>query len=153
MLKKTIFFIFLSMLLLSTHSLDASNIVVPGPYGYSLVHPSHWFYSPARVNHWSWHPYYHRPWYGVVPTTYGWANYGYLAATRVDLNVRSEPRVPSERRANVRSTLRAGEQVYILGQSGSWYYVQSAYAPLRRGYVYGKYLYSVNPVWHYSYVF
>jgi hypothetical protein len=77
-----------------------------------------------------------------------------VGVSSCNLNIRSEPYVSKKKRsANVISSLKTGEQVYILSQSGNWYLIQSVLAPLRRGYVYGPYLrfYNYNvPANYYS---
>lgn len=167
MYRKGIIFALFLFMLFSAAEVCARSLIVPSAYGYSVVHTSgRRAYSPRRTHYYSaYYPGYY-PWaqaqlpyyWGGTPAwngAYWYYSHGYsLAATSADLNIRTEPRVPKKRKANVIGTLRAGEQVYLLGSSGSWYYIQSVYAPLRRGYVHGNYLYSsapATPIAYYAY--
>jgi hypothetical protein len=102
-------------------------------YGYAGMHPT----APAPVS---------AAWSGSAPAWNGSGWYyssGNSVATVVsNLNIRSTPHITGRknRNANVIGSLNAGEYVYILGQNGNWSLIQSAYAPLRRGYVYTDYL-------------
>jgi hypothetical protein len=145
--------------------LAAKNIVVPTYYGYGLVNSStvvrpyisayYPYAAPAYARNGYYANYYNL---ATVPTPATWANpvvpvwnglYWYynhnnlVAVSSCNLNVRSQPYVAgkkNKKNSNVIATLKTGEQVYILGQSGNWYMIQSLLAPLRRGYVYGSYL-------------
>jgi uncharacterized protein YgiM (DUF1202 family) len=71
-----------------------------------------------------------------------------LAASTCNLNIRSAPYVTGKKkRSNVISSLKSGEQAYVLSQTGNWFYVQSVYPPVRRGYVHGAYLRVYNQAW------
>jgi hypothetical protein len=95
--------------------------------------------------------------YGGYPAGYQNAFYrmNTIAAVACNLNVRSEPYVAGRKKknSNVIGSLKTGEQVYVLGRYGNWFLIQSAYMPMRYGYVYGSYLrfYQNNfPVSHYT---
>ena len=71
-----------------------------------------------------------------------------LAASTCNLNIRSEPYVSGKKKkSNIISSLKSGEQAYVLSQAGNWFYVQSVYPPVRRGYVHGAYLRFYNQAW------
>ncbi|MDD2998853.1 MAG: SH3 domain-containing protein [Candidatus Riflebacteria bacterium] len=137
------------------------GIVVPTPYGYSLISGDQSPILPA----WGFsgmHPVMPAPtaslalmpapvwngafWSHQTPWAQSFGRYSYngyaLAVAADNLNVRSEPRITGKKRrnANVIASLNAGEHLYVLGRSGNWCLVQSASMPLRRGYVYERYL-------------
>lgn len=108
-------------------------------YGYQGMHPA----MPVPTFQWS------APvWNGATWVYYNSAGYnGYypvntIAAVSCNLNIRSEPYVAGKkkRNSNVIGLLKTGEQVYVMGRYGNWFLVQSAWMPLRQGYVYGSYL-------------
>ncbi len=127
-------------------------VMVPTYYGaayYGNPYYQEAYYQAAYHNR----AYYHRSYplvqtcstAPVVPAWNGMFWYyqsGYnLAASSCNLNIRSAPYVSSKKKSsNIIGLLKGGEQAYILGQTGNWYYVQSVHAPLRRGYVSGSYL-------------
>ncbi|MBU1105635.1 MAG: SH3 domain-containing protein [Candidatus Riflebacteria bacterium] len=171
MLKKGILLSIVLMLLICS-SADARrrrNIVVPTWYGYGVVSPYITAYQPYQsYQPYAWPAYGYSGMYPTAPvsTVYAGAgvpawngSYWYyqassLAVVANNLNVRSEPFVSGKKSAsNVIGSLNTGEQVYVMGRQGNWYLVQSAYMPLRRGYVYGSYLrfyQSVQPASHYT---
>ena len=171
---KRIFILFTGVVLalLIAGQVSARNIVVPTYYGYGVVNSSSWVrpyissYYPYASPAWAYNGYYYN-YYNVAPVNWAgsatpaWNGYNWfyyhnnqVAVSSCNLNIRSEPYVSKKKRsANVISSLKTGEQVYLLGQSGSWYLIQSVMAPLRRGYVYGPYLRFYNyttPVTYYS---
>lgn len=149
----------------SAQQLQARNIVVPTHYGYGVVSTSALvkpyiapgYYYPYASPAWAYNGYYYN-YYNVAPAfapatyalpavpawngMYWYYQYNnHMAASSCNLNIRSEPYVAGKKKnSNVIGSLKTGEQVYLLGQSGNWYLVQSVFAPLRRGYVYGPYL-------------
>lgn len=169
--KRILFFIFLlSLVIGSVSELQARNIVVPTYYGYGVVSSSAYVrpyiasgYYPYASPAWAYDGYYYN-YYNVAPATYAvptlpawngmywYYNYNnFVAVSSCNLNMRSEPYVSGKKRnSNVISSLNTGEQVYVLSQSGNWYLVQSVFAPLRRGYVYGPYLRFYGGTPHYN---
>lgn len=152
MLKKGILLSVVLMLLICS-SADArrqKNIVVPTWYGYGVVSPYITGYHP-----YAWPVYGYQGMHPATPVStyqYGagvpawngsyWSyQAGSLAVVANNLNVRSDPWVSGRKsRSNVVGSLNTGEQVYVMSKHGNWYLVQSAYLPLRYGYVYGSYL-------------
>lgn len=157
-------FLFVAMIFAAGSELQARNIVVPTHYGYGVVSSSAMVrpyiasgYYPYATPAWAYNGYYYN-YYNLAPAfapaTYAlpavpaWNGmywyYSYnnqMAASSCNLNVRSEPYVAGKKKnSNVIASLKTGEQVYLLGQAGNWYLIQSVFAPLRRGYVYGPYL-------------
>ncbi len=182
MLKKGILLsaLVLVMLVMAASAVEARRgIVVPTAWGYGVVNSPAPYIWPA-YGYLGMHPAMPIPsarmpapaWNGAnwsyYNGGYAWGGYqagyypqnGYyqmnaLAAVACNLNVRSEPYVAGrkKRNSNVIGSLNTGEQVYVLGRSGNWFFIQSAYLPLRRGYVYGSYLrfYQNNwPTSHYT---
>jgi len=161
MLKKGILLSVILLLLISTGAeARRRNVVVPTWYGYGVVSPyitgqqpyawgAYGYYSAAPVPTYS---------YGAgVPAwngTYWYYNSGSLAAVACNLNVRSDPWVSGKKsRSNIIGSLNTGEQVYVMARHGNWYLIQSAYLPLRYGYVYGSYLRFYQAGWpagHYT---
>lgn len=150
------------------------GIVIPTAYGYGIVNGPAPYAWPA-YGFSGMHPTIPVPTgYGVPAPAWNGANWSYqnatypanqsqqvsfaggtLAAVVCNLNIRSEPYVAGgkKRQSNVIGSLNTGEQVHILGRNGNWSYIQSAYLPLRRGYVYTSYLsvYQNNlPTSHYT---
>ncbi|GAB4279988.1 MAG: hypothetical protein Kow0029_24280 [Candidatus Rifleibacteriota bacterium] len=143
---------------------QARNIVVPTYYGYGVVNTSACVkpyisaasYYPYAVPAYAYSGYYYN-YYNVSPVIapatwalpaipawnglYWYYHTNSMAVSSCNLNVRSEPYVPGKKKnSNVIASLKTGEQVYLLAQAGNWFLVQSVFAPLRRGYVYGPYL-------------
>lgn len=176
MLKKGILLSAVLLVLLCSTAEARRDIVVPTYYGYGVVSAQ----AMARPYITGYYPY-AWPAYGYsgynptapMPTAYGaglpawngsyWyyggsgfnGSTGSLAAVTANLNIRSEPYVAGKknRNSNVIGSLNTGEHVHILGQKGNWSFIQSAYMPLRRGYVYTSYLRSYNnsyPQSHYT---
>ncbi len=152
MLKKGILLAVILMLLVCSgaEARRHKNIVVPTYYGYGVVSP---YISNSQP--YAWGAYGYPAAYQVTPVTtwqYGagvpaWnGSYWYYQSSNVavvacNLNVRSHPWVSGKKSSsNVVGSLNTGEQVYVTAQHGNWYLVQSAYMPLRYGYVYGSYL-------------
>ena len=157
--------LFLVLILGFSFEAQARNIVVPTYYGYGVVNSSALvkpyisagYYYPYAAPAWAYNGYYYN-YYNLtpafaqatwsLPAVPAWNGlywqYQYnnsMAVSSCNLNIRSEPYVSGKKKSsNVISSLKTGEQVYLLGQAGNWYLVQSVFAPLRRGYVYGPYL-------------
>lgn len=154
------------------------GIVVPTAYGYGVINGPAPYIWPA-YGFSGMHPAVPMPTaFGVTAPIWNGANWSYqtpwdtgytyqngyqpvnyagrsLAAVTCNLNIRSEPYVAGrkKRNSNVVGSLNTGEQVHVLGRDGNWFFIQSAYLPLRRGYVYGSYLrfYQNNlPTSHYT---
>lgn len=164
----SVFVLLFAMIMAVGVECQARNIVVPTYYGYGVVNSSAYvrpyvagcyypYASPAYAYNGYYHNYYNispvvAP--AIAPVAYAspavpaWnGNYWYynyhrgMAVSSCNLNMRSAPYVSGKKKnSNVISSLKTGEQVYLLAQSGNWYLVQSLFAPLRRGYVYGPYL-------------
>jgi hypothetical protein len=153
----------LALFFVSAGALEARNYVVPTYYGYGVVNSAAYVrpyissYYPYAAPTYAYNGYYYN-YYNVAPVvaptnwastvTPAWNGFNWyyyhnnqVAVSSCNLNIRSEPYVAGKKRTgNVISSLKTGEQVYILGQAGNWYMIQSVLAPLRRGYVYGPYL-------------
>ena len=163
MLKKGILLsaILVAMVILSGGAAEARRgSVVPTEWGYGVVNTGAPYIWPAygylgmhpavpvaaaqmpapawNGANWS----YYQGYYAGTGYQNGYNPISGRAVVASNLNVRSEPYVSGrkKRNSNVIASLNAGEQVYVLGRSGNWYFIQSAYMPLRRGYVYGSYL-------------
>jgi hypothetical protein len=151
MLKKGILLsVILLLLFCSTAEARRSrNIVVPTWYGYGVVSPYITGYHP-----YAWPAYGYSGMHPAMPTStvypagvpawngsYWYYQAGGVAVVANNLNIRSAPRVSGRKSpSNVVGSLNTGEQVYVIGRHGNWYLIQSAYLPLRQGYVYGSYL-------------
>jgi uncharacterized protein YgiM (DUF1202 family) len=159
----SIFALLLVLALVAGAECQARNIVVPTYYGYGVVNSSAYVrpyisaYYPYATPAYAYNGYYYN-YYNVAPAIapatyampavpawngmYWYYHYNNLVAvSSCNLNVRSDPYVAGKKKnSNVIGSLKTGEQVYVLGQSGNWYLIQSLFAPLRRGYVYGPYL-------------
>jgi len=169
MLKKGILLSAILLVLVMSASVAEARrgIVVPTAWGYGVVNsgisypwpaygylgmypavpvPSAQIPAPAW-NGFNWSYYngaYGNPGYAAGYPAYqnSYTPMNTVAAVACNLNVRSEPYVAGKkkRNSNVVGSLNTGEQVYILGRYGNWFFIQSAYHPVRRGYVYGSYL-------------
>lgn len=153
MLKKGILLSVILMLLICTgaEARRRKNIVVPTWYGYGVVSPYITGYQPYAWGAYGYYPGYHPATpvstyhYGAgVPAwngSYWYYSAGNLAVVASNLNVRSNPWVSGKKSgSNIIGSLNTGEHVYVLSRHGNWYLIQSAYLPLRYGYVYGSYL-------------
>ena len=143
--------------------------VVPGtpytyPHYYSSYAPTYYSnysgYYPYYPYYNSFYPYYTAAMYGSsmyypyssIPTTQWGSQFPWgatLGAVNAkSLNVRSGP----SRGRNVLGSLANGEQVWIYGRNGNWYYIRSVSRPHIVGYSYGDYF---NLAQHYphSYVY
>lgn len=157
----------LVLLICSTAEARRRNIVVPTWYGYGVVSPYAVAYPYIAAGYpYAWPAYGYAGMHPTMPVptalgtpawngAYWYYGGGSIAAVAANLNIRSAPYVAGKknRNSNVIGSLNTGEHVYILGQTGNWSYIQSAYMPLRRGYVYTSYLRSYNnalPHSHYT---
>ena len=160
--RSFLFALFATILLISmSASLEAKNIVVPTYYGYGVINPNCGYVSPYISSLPSSVPilysngYYSK--FAITPVIAGsvsavpvwngayWYYQGVpsnsVAVVTCNLNMRSAPKVKGKNKnSNIISMLHSGEQAYVLAKTGHWYLVQSVFAPLRRGYVYGAYL-------------
>jgi len=171
MLKKGLLLSAIFVLLICSNAeARRRNIVVPTSYGYGVVSPHAIAYPYIAAGYpYAWPAYGYHGMNPAVPTPtalgtpawngsywyYGGGHNASVAAVAANLNVRSAPYVAGKknRNSNVIASLNTGEQVYILGRTGNWSYIQSAYLPLRRGYVYSSYLRVYNnslPHSHYT---
>lgn len=176
MLKKGILLsaIICALIILSSGMVEARRgIVIPTAWGYGVVNGPAPYIWPA-YGYLGMHPAVAVPAAQMPAPAWNGANWSYnnggyafsgyqnglarmnsIAAVACNLNIRSEPYVAGrkKRNSNVIGSLNTGEQVYVLGRDGNWFFIQSAYMPLRRGYVYGSYLrfYQNNlPTSHYT---
>jgi len=148
MLKKGILLsVILMLLICSGAEARRRNVVVPTWYGYGVVSPYITGYHPYAWGAYGYYPATPIPTYSYgagVPAwngSYWYYNAGSLAVVANNLNVRSDPWVSGKKsQSNVIGSLNTGEQVYVISRHGNWYLIQSAYLPLRYGYVYGSYL-------------
>ena len=164
MKNKRIVLLLIAMLMTISSVASARNVVVPTYYGYGVinsnarcVHPYISAYYPYSVPATYYNGYYNQ--FATTPVVAAYTAaaaipqwngaYWYyqtmpssnVAAVSCNLNMRSAPGLGNKSKdSNVIGTLHGGEQAYVLARSGNWYLVQSVYAPLRRGYVYGSYL-------------
>ena len=172
------FLLFLTVFSLIGASLWARSYVVPTPYGYGMVERHSGVVRPYIVPPTYPHgPYYYgtsyQAYYGYsdpyyYPNTYSYSAYsgysGYSspyyqncyasgaatpAMVTIDrLNLRASP----GKDHNVIGTLYYGENVWILAQSGNWYYIQSTRQPGVFGYAYASYFSAIPrpPMNYYS---
>jgi len=131
------------------------SYVVPTWYGYGMVHGGYGWLAPYIVNpvpagyaagpYATYSPYVGAGMYGYAggyyPAGYrygsGYGNGWTLGWVDTNgLNIRSGPGSGY----GVVSRFAYGEQLWIGGRSGDWYYVQAADGSARRGYVHGGYL-------------
>lgn len=146
-----------------------SGVVRPYIYPYYPAYfPYYSAYTPAHYNsNYAYYPYY--PYYGTAypyyaaaiygssmyfPYSYNysyWGSYFPWGATMgivnaSSLNVRSAPNKGSNRIGS----FSKGEQVWIYGRNGNWFYVRSISRPHVTGYSYGNYFSVTN---HYPYTY
>jgi hypothetical protein len=144
--------------------------VVPGtpytyPHYYSSYAPTYYSnysgYAPHYPYYSSFYPYYSAAVYGSsmyypfssVPYASYWGSqfpYGATlgAVNTRSLNVRSAP----SKGRNVLGSLVNGEQVWIYGRNGNWYYIRSVSRPHLVGYSYGDY-FTLSQHYPYSYAY